>query len=121
MIRAILIALLLVSCSGMPKQSTESSQSTELKEVQTAVVTHRQDTTQVQDTAQGSKVEADEVKDASTKNVDGKSSEGARVTADAVRDITTKNVDGIPVWWFMIGCLVAGILIPTPRWFKWIW
>lgn len=46
---------------------------------------------------------------------------GAKVKAESTGDISTSNVDGIPVWWFMIGCLVAGMIVPQPRFLRLIW
>jgi hypothetical protein len=47
--------------------------------------------------------------------------QGAKVQASQVEDITTNNTDGIPVYWFLIGGVIMGILIPQPRWMKVIW
>jgi hypothetical protein len=54
-------------------------------------------------------------------NQQADAAEGAKVQAEAVGDVTTKNVDGIPVWWFMVGCLVFGAIVPQPRFLRWIW
>jgi hypothetical protein len=48
-------------------------------------------------------------------------SEGAKVASGVVDDIVTNNTDGIPVYWFLIGGIVMGILIPQPKWMKLIW
>jgi hypothetical protein len=106
---AVLLVLVLAACGSLPSQDLK------VEEGANAVVT------QQQDAAGGAKVQAEEVKDSSTKNVTGKATEGARVQAEAVRDVTTKNVDGIPVWWFMVGCFLFGALIPQPRWLRWVW
>ena len=45
---------------------------------------------------------------------------GAKVDADAVDDIVTNYTDGIPIYWFLIGCLVLGMIIPQPRLVRWI-
>jgi hypothetical protein len=47
--------------------------------------------------------------------------QGAKVASGVVDDIVTNNTDGIPVYWFLIGGLVMGIVIPQPYWMKMIW
>jgi len=47
--------------------------------------------------------------------------QGAKVQTSSVEDVITNNTDGIPVYWFMIGALVAGIIIPQPKWMRVLW
>ena len=46
---------------------------------------------------------------------------GAKVQASQVDEIVTNNTEGIPVYWFLIGGLIMGIVIPQPYWMKMIW
>ena len=45
---------------------------------------------------------------------------GAKVNASAVDEIVTNNTDGIPVYWFIVGALVFGMIIPQPRFVRWL-
>ena len=76
----------------------------------TACVPHQtQDTTQTVD-AQYATLESSQ---------DAVQSKGANVKG-AVENVVTENVTGVPVQWFIIGALIFGMIIPQPRFMKWL-
>jgi len=50
---------------------------------------------------------------------DAVQSRGANVKG-AVENVLTENVTGVPVQWFIIGALIFGMVIPRPRFMKWL-
>lgn len=49
-------------------------------------------------------------------------STGSTIDAKAVDvdEVITNNIEGIPMYWFIIGALVFGMLIPQPRFIRWL-
>lgn len=49
-------------------------------------------------------------------------STGSAIKAKAVTvdEVTTNNVQGIPMYWFIIGALIFGMIIPQPRFIRWL-
>lgn len=47
-------------------------------------------------------------------------SSGAKVRADTVESVTTENYAGVPVAWFIAGALIFGLIMPQPRFIRWI-
>ena len=45
---------------------------------------------------------------------------GSTGAAENIEEITTINEDGIPTHWFIIGALVFGMIIPQPRFIRWL-
>lgn len=50
---------------------------------------------------------------------DAVQSAGANVKG-SVEQVTTVNEDGIPIYWFIIGALVFGMIIPQPKLIRWL-
>ena len=48
---------------------------------------------------------------------DAVQSQGANVKG-AVESVVTENTTGIPVYWFIIGALIFGMVIPQPSFMK---
>ncbi len=40
--------------------------------------------------------------------------------AEAIENVITENTDGIPVHYFVIAALVFGMIIPQPRFIRWL-
>jgi hypothetical protein len=49
-------------------------------------------------------------------------STGSTIAAKAVDvdEVITNNVQGIPMYWFIIGALIFGMIIPQPRFIRWL-
>lgn len=45
---------------------------------------------------------------------------GSNAQAQEIGEVTTVNEDGIPTHWFIIGALIFGMIIPQPRFIKWL-
>lgn len=45
---------------------------------------------------------------------------GSTGTAERIEKITTVNEDGIPTHWFIVGALIFGMIIPQPRFIRWL-
>ena len=45
---------------------------------------------------------------------------GAKVSAEVVDSILTDNSTGIPPYMFIIGGIVFGLIIPQPRFIRWL-
>lgn len=45
---------------------------------------------------------------------------GSTGSAEQIESITTVNEDGIPTHWFIIGALIFGMIIPQPRFIRWL-
>lgn len=45
-------------------------------------------------------------------------SDGAKVTADKVEEVVTNNVTGISPYWFIVGALIFGMIIPQPKFLR---
>lgn len=50
---------------------------------------------------------------------DAVQSAGANVKG-AVDTVVTENVTGISTYWFIIGALIFGMIIPQPRFIRWL-
>lgn len=75
-------------------------------------------TAQIQDSTTKTEVVA-EVATVTTETVQTEDkSDGAKVTAEVVENVVTENNSGISPYWFIIGALVFGMLIPQPRFIK---
>ena len=49
-------------------------------------------------------------------------STGSTIAAKAVDvdEVITNNVQGVPMYWFIIGALIFGMIIPQPRFIRWL-
>jgi len=58
--------------------------------------------------------------DNSSVSQDATQASGAAVKADTVETVTTENITGISPLWFILGAGVFGMLIPQPRFIRWL-
>jgi uncharacterized protein YceK len=45
-------------------------------------------------------------------------SDGAKVTAERVEQVVTENNSGISPYWFILGALIFGMVIPQPKFIR---
>ena len=45
---------------------------------------------------------------------------GSSAQAENIGNVTTVNEAGIPTYWFIVGALVFGMIIPQPRIIRWL-
>lgn len=93
--------------------------------------TQGQETSQEQETAL--RVSARDVQEQSNTNTAVTSNEssqeaqtatGAAVKSDRIDSVTSEVLNttnnGIPIWWFIVGSLALGMILPQPRFIRWL-
>lgn len=93
--------------------------------------TQGQDTSQEQETAL--RVSARDVQEQSNTNTavttnessqEAQTATGAAVKSDRIDSVTSEVLNttnnGIPIWWFIVGSLVLGMILPQPRFIRWL-
>jgi len=45
---------------------------------------------------------------------------GSSAQAESIENVTTNNEAGIPTHWFILGALIFGMIIPQPRFIRWL-
>ena len=90
-----------------------------------------QETSQEQETAL--RVSARDVQEQSNTNTavtmnessqEAQTATGAAVKSDKIDSVTSEVLsttnNGIPIWWFIIGSLALGMILPQPRFIRWL-
>lgn len=90
-----LVFIVLIGCGARQTQDSTQDTSQEVVAEQATVTTSTQST---QDAIQAS---------------------GASVRGE-VDTVITDNTQGIPTYWFIIGSLIFGMIIPQPRFIRWL-
>jgi uncharacterized protein YcfL len=93
--------------------------------------TQGQETSQEQETAL--RVSARDVQEQSNTNTavttnessqEAQTATGAAVKSDNIDSVTSEVLNttnnGIPIWWFIVGSLVLGMILPQPRFIRWL-
>lgn len=93
--------------------------------------TQGQETSQEQETAL--RVSARDVQEQSNTNTavttnessqEAQTATGAAVKSDMIDSVTssvlTETNNGIPIWWFIVGSLIFGMILPQPRFIRWL-
>jgi hypothetical protein len=105
----VLILVLFVGCSGLPGASGEQELAiTPEVTVTTAPIAATDSDVKITTETETVTIQEQDI------------SSGAKVKADIVESITTENYAGIPVWWFMVGCLIFGLIMPQPFFIRWM-
>jgi thiol:disulfide interchange protein len=111
----LVLVIFLAGCAGTPLTSS----------------TQTQETTQEQDTAL--RVSTRDVQEQTNTNTavtsnassqEAQTATGAAVKSERVEtvnsEVLTTTNNGIPIWWFILGSLILGMILPQPRFIRWL-